>query len=286
MIKALVLGSAGMAGHVIAEYLSEKPEYTIIRSARKSITPDTIILDVTDFFSLEYTLRERKPDVVINCVGLLIQASQDHIEKAILVNSYLPQFLSRLGKKLDFKLIHISTDCVFSGKRGSYSENDFCDGDTVYARTKVLGELINDTDLTLRTSIIGPELKSNGTGLFHWFLMQKGKIEGYSSVYWSGISSFELAKVIDKCIKHEMTGLINVTMKHKISKMELLQEIKKIWDHSQVDIFPNDTYRSDKSLISKRTDLPFTLPLDYSMMLKELKEFMIQLIHFYPHYRL
>ncbi|MFC1862376.1 dTDP-4-dehydrorhamnose reductase family protein [Thermodesulfobacteriota bacterium] len=285
MIKILVLGCAGMAGHVMAEYLAQKPKYKIIRSARNSITPETIALDVTDFSLLEDVIREQSPDVVVNCVGMLVQASQDHVDQAILINSYLPHFLSRLGSKLDFKLVHISTDCVFSGKRGAYSENDFRDGDTAYARTKAMGEVINDKDLTLRTSIIGPELKRNGTGLLHWFLIQRGTIEGYSNVYWSGVSTLELAKVVDKCVKQKMVGLINISMKRKISKFDLLLEFQKIWDHYQVDILPDDNYASDKSLASRRTDLPFILPFNYSEMLKELKYFMIMHRDFYPHYQ-
>lgn len=285
-MKILVLGSAGMAGHVIAEYLSQNTKHTIIRSARNKITPETVKLDVTDFSFLEDTLHDLKPNIVINCVGLLVQASQDQTENAILINSYLPHFLSRLGNNMDFRLIHISTDCVFSGKHGSYSETDFRDGDTVYARTKALGELINNKDLTLRTSIIGPELKVNGTGLLHWFLTQKGKIKGYSSVYWSGITTLELAKIIKKFIKHKISGLVNATMENKISKLELLQEIQKIWNHSQVEIIPDNTYNSDKSLISNRTDLPFSLPLNYNSMLKDLNEFMIKHRQFYPHYQM
>ena len=183
MRKILILGAGGMAGHVMAEYLAQKPEYEIIRCARTAVTPDTILLDVTEFQKLEEILRDRRPDMVVNCVGMLVQASQERVDQAILINSYLPHFLSRLGKKYGFKLIHISTDCVFSGDRGGYAEDDFRDGDTPYARTKALGEVINDRDLTLRTSIIGPELKRDGTGLLHWFFdAEKGDQGIYEGV--------------------------------------------------------------------------------------------------------
>ena len=213
MKRILILGAGGMAGHVMAEYLAQKPEYEVIRCARRAATPDTILLDVTEFSHVEDVLGEQRPDIVINCVGMLIQTSRDRLDQAILINSYLPHFLSRLGIKLKygFRLIHISTDCVFSGDRGGYAEDDFRDGDTPYARTKALGEVINDRDLTLRTSIIGPELKQNGTGLLHWFLMQKGEIKGFTSAYWSGVTTLELAKVVDDCIAHAITGLVNLT---------------------------------------------------------------------------
>lgn len=286
MKKILILGAAGMAGHVIAEYLAQKPEYEIVRCARSALTLDTIVLDITEFSKLEHVLRDKKLDVVVNCVGMLVQASQDRVDQAILVNSYLPHFLSRLGRKYGFKLIHISTDCVFSGDRGGYSEDDFRDGDTAYARTKALGEVINSVDLTLRTSIIGPELKQDGTGLLHWFLMQKGAIKGYTKVYWSGVTTLELAKVVDFCINHRVAGLVNLTMSRKISKFDLLVECQKVWKHRLVQILTDDVHASDKSLFSRRTDLPSQLPLTYPAILTELRDFMLQHSDWYRHYTL
>jgi dTDP-4-dehydrorhamnose reductase len=186
--------------------------------------------------------------------------------------------------KYGFKLIHISTDCVFSGDRGGYGENDFRDGDTAYARTKALGEVINDTDLTLRTSIIGPELKPNGTGLLHWFLVQKGEIKGYTKAFWSGVTTLELAKVVHQCIEQKITGLINVTMTPKISKFDLLVECQKIWNHADVSVIPDEAYECDKSLISFRADLLLELPPTYADMLRKLRDFMNNHLHWYAHY--
>jgi dTDP-4-dehydrorhamnose reductase len=282
--KILILGSGGMAGHIMAEYLAQKSEYEVIRCDLNAVTPGTIVLDVTDSPKLEDVLQDNRPQFVVNCVGLLVQASKDRLDRAILINSYLPHFLSRLGRECGFKLIHISTDCVFSGDRGGYAEDDFRDGDTPYARTKALGEVINDMDLTLRTSIIGPELKISGTGLLNWFLLQKGTIKGYSKAYWSGVTTLELAKVVDQCINHWVSGLVNLTMSRKISKFDLLLACQKIWNHGQVRIFPDDTYTSDKSMISRRTDLPFSLPASYLDLLTELREFMNRHRDWYPHY--
>ena len=286
MKRILILGAGGMAGHVMAEYLAQKPEYEIIRCARRAVTPDTILLDVTEFSHLEDVLSEQWPDIVINCVGLLIQASQDRIDQAILINSYLPHLLASLGIKYGFRLIHISTDCVFSGDRGAYAEDDFRDADTVYARTKALGELVNGRDLTLRTSIIGPELKVSGTGLLHWFLMQKGIIKGYTKTYWSGVTTLELAKVVGRCIEGSLTGLRNVTMDRKISKFDLLIECQKVWQHSQVQIVPDETHASDKSLVSKWCDVTDKLPTSYTNLLAEMRDFMNQHQDWYPHYPL
>jgi dTDP-4-dehydrorhamnose reductase len=274
MKRILILGAGGMAGHVLAEYLEQKPEYEIIRCARTAITPDTILLDLTEFLKVEELLCDRRPQLVVNCAGMLVQASQERVDQAILINGFLPHFLSRLGRKYGFRLIQISTDCVFSGDRGGYSEDDFRDGDTPYARTKALGEVVNDVDLTLRTSIIGPELKQNGTGLLHWFLMQKGEIRGFTKTYWSGVTTLELAKVVDSCILHGATGLVNLSMTPKISKFDLLVECQKIWRHDQVKILADDGHVSDKSLISRRNDLPFHLPPNYPAMLVELRDLM------------
>ena len=120
--------------------------------------------------------------VVINCIGLLNNTAEDNPELAVWFNSYFPHLLAAFGKKYDFKLIHISTDCVFSGKEGGYKEDSFKNGNGFYAQSKALGEVINNKDLTFRTSIIGPELKHNGIGLFHWFMNQENEISGFRSL--------------------------------------------------------------------------------------------------------
>jgi len=105
------------------------------------------------------------------------------------------------------KIIQISTDCVFSGKDGGYKEDSFRDGDTIYARTKALGEINNNKDLTIRTSIIGPDINEDGIGLFHWFMKQSGTIYGFRNAYWTGVTTIELAKGIEKFIEYNVTGI-------------------------------------------------------------------------------
>lgn len=284
MKRILLLGAGGMIGHVMAEYLAQKPDYEIIRCERTAFTPETIALDMTDFQRVEHVLCDRSPDIVINCTGILVQASQDHMDRAILINSYLPHLLSRLGRQYGFRVVHFSTDCVFSGDRGQYSEDDFPDGTTPYARTKALGEVINDMDLTLRKSAIGPELKPGGTGLLHWFLIQKGEIKGYTKAYWSGVTTLELARIVDQCIRQGVAGLVNLTMSEKISKYDLLMTCQKVWDHHDVKILPDDGHACDKSLVTRRQDLPFHVQPSYSTMLFELRDFMNEHREWYPHY--
>ncbi len=278
-----MLGCAGMAGHVMAEYLRSTNEFDVIGAAREPCAGATELLDVLDFAALEKWLIKIKPDIVINCIGVLVSKSANDIGTAIQINSYLPHFLARLGKKTNFKLIHISTDCVFSGKQGGYSEGAFRDGDDNYARTKALGEVINDRDLTIRTSIIGPELKRNGTGLLDWFLKQQSEIHGYAQAYWSGVTTLELAKATHAFIKQNISGLYHLCYREKISKFNLLKLFSRVWNRS-VTITPADGYVVDKSLVCTRQDFDYSVP-DYESMLVALRAWMEAHPGNYRHYK-
>lgn len=281
--KVVVLGSQGMAGHIMAEVIDATGEYDVHGIARQSGKYVDAVLDVTDFTALESYLERLNPDYVIDCVGALVSQSKNDLPAAILLNSYLPNFLSKLGNELEYKLIHISTDCVFSGKDGQYTETSYRDGDDNYARTKALGEVINDKDLTIRTSIIGPELKSNGTGLFDWFFGQTGTMNGYTQAYWSGVTTLELAKATVAFMKQDITGLYQLCPKEKISKFELLKLFAKVWNR-EISIIPFDDYRVDKSLICTRNDFDYPAP-GFEKMLMELKEWMDIHGEQYSHYR-
>lgn len=269
MKKVAVLGVLGMAGHIMAEYLDSSGDYEVLGIARTNGRYVTDQIDALDFEGVEKFLNDMMPDVVINCIGTLVQQSKNDISTAILINSYLPHFLSELANKIDAKLIHISTDCVFSGKIGGYVENAFMDGDDNYARTKALGEVINDKDLTIRTSIIGPELKENSTGLMDWFFKQSGEIKGYTKAYWSGVTTLELAKATDQMIKQNITGLFQLCPEKKISKYDLLCLLLKVWN-KKLMIIPSNDYVVDKSLVCTRNDFKYTR-LGYHKMLIELK---------------
>ena len=274
MQKILIFGARGMLGHIAARYLRQQGCYEVVSCVRNAAASDEIGLDVTDFPRVKSVLEEQRPDIVLNCIGMLVKACSDRPDMAILINSYFPQVLARLGKELHFKLVHISTDCVFSGKKGNYKDTDFRDGDTPYARTKALGEVIDDHNLTIRTSIVGPELKSNGTGLFHWFMQQHGEIKGYTHAYWSGVTTLELSKCIHAAIQQNLTGLYQLSMPEKISKYELLKLFQKIWKKDDVTILPYDDYFCDKSmLISNNSSFIYNAPASYETMLKELMVF-------------
>lgn len=276
MQKVLIFGARGMLGHIAVQYLKQQGCYEAISCVRNASAADEISLDVTDFSRAQCILKEQQPDIVLNCVGMLVKACSDHPDTAILINSYFPQFLAHLSKEMNFKLIHISTDCVFSGKKGNYKDTDFRDGDTPYARTKAMGEVIDDHNLTIRTSIIGPELKDNGTGLFHWFMQQHGEVKGYTHAYWSGVTTLELSKCIHAAIQQNLTGLYQLSMPEKISKYDLLKLFQKIWKKDDVQIIPYDDYHCDKSMIiSHHNSFCYSLPVDYETMTMELKDYMI-----------
>lgn len=274
MKKILIFGAAGMAGHVAAAFLQNTGEYQVIRCARNVSAAAEVGVDVTDSAKVQEVLRQYRPDYVLNCAGMLVAACAARLDRAILVNSYFPNLLAKLGKEWNFRLIHISTDCVFSGQRGGYLEDDFRDGDTPYARTKALGEIVDDRNLTIRTSIVGPELKRDGTGLFHWFMRQHGAIRGYTRAFWSGVTTLELAKAVHAAMRQNLTGLYQLTMPKRISKYELLGLFKEIWKRDDVTIEPYDGYRCDKSLICTRKDFHYPLPASYEAMLQEMKEWM------------
>jgi len=280
--KVVVLGSLGMAGHIMAEVLDKTGDYEVFGIARQSGNYVDKVLDVTDAEALERYLEEVHPSYVINCVGALVSQSKNDVSTAILLNSFLPHFLSKLGDALNYKLIHFSTDCVFSGKEGQYTEESYRDGDDNYARSKALGEVINDKDLTIRTSIIGPELKINGTGLLDWFFKQTDMVNGYTQAYWSGVTTLELAKATVAFLKQDITGLYQLCPDDKISKFELLKLFSKIWE-KKLEVIPFENYTVDKSLVCTRTDFNYETP-EFEKMLIETKQWMEDHPTYYSHY--
>lgn len=274
MKKIMILGSAGMLGHMVYTYLKNSGKYIVIDSSYPNKFNDSsILLDITDKFELEHYLNREKPDIIVNCIGILINGSISNPANAIYLNSYLPHQLSSMIRRWSGKLIQISTDCVFSGHKGYYSEADFTDARDIYGLSKILGEINNENDLTIRTSIIGPELKMNGEGLFHWFSRQHGQVKGYTKAYWSGVTTLELSKAIDAAIEQNLSGLYHLSKDEKISKSDLLQLIKRIWNRNDIQIVPSDNKTVDKSLITQRKDFTFKVN-SYEQMLNELLEFM------------
>ncbi len=271
MKKILIIGSKGMAGHVIRQVLISSKQFLVIDIARdNAFFEPTFLLDVSKLEDLQNILKTVKPDVVINCIGILNDEAEKNPDRSIFINSFLPHFLAKNCPRL----IHISTDCVFSGKKGSYTEEDVKDGVGFYAQSKALGEVLYQPHVTLRTSIIGPELKDNGIGLLHWFLKQSGSVKGYTKAYWSGITTLQLAKCIIWVINNpQIMGIIHLTNNSKISKLNLLQIFSTEMEKQLPGIIPFDGYESDKSIINTRNDIDIQIP-SYKTMIRELFAFM------------
>jgi dTDP-4-dehydrorhamnose reductase len=273
MNKILIIGSQGMAGHVIKRYLKEKNLFEIFDIARSNKYGDvTFELDVTNFQELEDILNSTKPNFIINCIGILNLEAETNPDKAILINSYFPHFLAKLATKLGAKLFHISSDCVFNGKKGNYKEDDFKDGFGFYAQSKSLGEVTYGGHLTIRTSIIGPEIKNDGIGLLDWFLKQSGEINGYINVFWSGVTTLQLAKSIFILLENNKNGLIHLTNNNKISKYELLIHFKNEFIKNSTIIVPDEKIILDKSVINTRTDVNLNIP-SYIEMIHDMKNY-------------
>ena len=273
MLNVLILGSGGMAGSAITDYLNRLNKYTVITTSRTKHSTYNIDIE-KDLGEIGSIITGEEPDIIINCIGLLVKPCQDNHAKAIYINSYFPHYLEYITKNTKTKVIHLSTDCVNIGTKGNYSETDIPDEVSNYGKTKALGEIVNKKDLTLRLSIIGSELKENGTGLFHWFMQQKGSVGGFTKVIWNGITCYELAKQIDKIMDTNLTGLYHLVPDFKISKYELLQLIAKVFN-KDITIIRNNNFIQDKTLVNNRKEEYNPNIPCYKSQLQEMKEAII-----------
>ena len=257
-MKVLILGSDGMIGHKIAQALNDDCE--LILSSRKSISLDSIgvkrgkiLLHDLIKDNLDSMLKKTFPDLIINCAGITTRRGvKDNIQNTRLLNSDIPHKLDSWVNLNSKKLIHFSTDCVFSGNRGNYLDNDIADADDTYGKTKAAGEVNSLNTLTIRCSMIGRELY-NFTELFEWLVKNKNKnIDGYSRVFYSGITTVRMGKIISKILKQNinLTGIYNISS-IPISKFELLHKLSNAFSLN-VDITENRNIKSNKVLISKK----------------------------------
>lgn len=282
-MKILVIGATGMAGHVISLYLKEKG-YDIHAFSR---TPfkycKNIIGDVFDTENFKQILIKGKYDIVINCVGILNKSAEENPSAAVYLNSYLPHFIVDTLKDTSSKLIHMSTDCVFAGNTGPYFENSFKDGSTIYDRTKALGEVDDDKNLTFRNSIIGPDMHEHGIGLFNWFMKQKSGIKGFNYAIWTGVTTLTLAKAMEKSIAENLTGIYNLVNNENISKFNLLSLFNQYFRNNTIAITPDFDFKLDKTLKNSRQDFSYKVP-SYEQMIIEMKEWVYTHKMLYPHY--
>lgn len=285
-MKLLVLGCNGMAGHLISLYFKEKGN-DVIGFARSDsrLLDKTIIGDASDMLLVKRTIEDGQYDAVINCIGLLNQFAENNKAMAVLLNGYLPHYLVEITKNTKTRIIHMSTDCVFAGNDGPYYEDSFPNGATFYDRSKAIGEIDNDKDLTFRNSIIGPDIKESGIGLFNWFMKQEGPIGGFTGAIWTGVTTLTLAKAMETALKENLTGLYNLVNNQSINKFDLCSLFNRYFRNGEVKINPDDKLQLDKSLRRKRNDFSFVVP-SYEQQIKEMREWVDSHKELYPHYNI
>lgn len=262
-MKILVLGASGMLGNAVFRYLSQYENLSVFGTIRSdsaskffgdSIRQNLIVnVDISDISNIKKVLEKYKPNLVINCIGLIKQLDEAHNPiRALEINSLLPHRLAELAKIFDSRLVHISTDCVFSGRVGGYLEDNFADADDLYGRSKYLGEIVDSSNaITIRTSIIGHEISSKNA-LLEWFLSQNDSVNGFNKAIFSGIPTVELARVIHEFIlpKPDLSGLFHVSSK-PIDKYSLLILIADIYKKN-INIIPSDQLIINRSLDSSK----------------------------------
>ena len=285
-MKFLVVGCNGMAGHIISLYLNEQGHQVTGYARERSRFVDTVIGDATDFELLKKTVLTGGYDTVINCVGLLNQFAENNHANAVLINGYLPHYLADITKDTDIQVIQMSTDCVFSGKTGGYTEESVPDGTLFYDKSKAIGELEDDKNITLRNSIIGPDIKEQGIGLLNWFMKQRGTVYGFTGAIWTGQTTLQLAKTMEQAAIQRAHGLYNTVPNESINKCDLLKLFNTYIRKNPIEIVPMGKFVADKSLIRTKYDgFDYQIP-GYETMIKELGDWMRDHKKLYPHYEL
>lgn len=283
-IKVLVLGASGMLGNAVMRLFAQSPGYEVLGSARSTSACrqlpgdlfDRVIcgVNVEQIDSLTGVFSKAKPDVVINCIGLVKQLPEtDDPLSAIPINALLPHRLARLCDLAGARLVHVSTDCVFSGAKGMYTESDMSDATDLYGRSKYLGEVDCPHAITLRTSIIGHEL-NGAQSLVGWFLGQQAGVRGFRRAIFSGLPTVELARLIrDHVIPHpELHGLYHVSAQ-PVNKFDLLTLIANAYGKT-IDITPDDKVTINRSLDSSRfRDVTGYQPPPWPELVRSMREF-------------
>tara|TARA_B100000579_G_scaffold424848_1_gene429806 strand:+ start:103 stop:960 length:858 start_codon:yes stop_codon:yes gene_type:complete len=252
-MNVLIFGITGLIGSGIFFSFLNRKDLNVYGTSRKILgnRDKKIKFEIKeniDVKSIENIIKNIKPRYIINCIGItkhrVKETSKNNIIK---INSVFPNTLSKLANKYECKLIQVSTDCVFSGTRGNYNENDSPDGIDLYAKTKIKGEILDQKHLTIRTSTIGNELGSS-YGLMEWFLSQKDKCDGFSNAYFSGITTHELSQIIYEFVfKNDLLeGIVHISSK-RISKLDLLKTLKSVYNKN-IEINEYVDFYVDRSL--------------------------------------
>lgn len=280
-MRILILGGDGMLGHqLLKSYASRHEVKVTLRQDLEAYSGYNLFnmdnayagIDVRSLERLTEVFADFRPEAVINAVGIVKQrpTAKESIP-SLEINSLLPHRLAVLCKGAGARLIHLSTDCIFSGKKGNYLESDPSDAEDLYGKTKFLGEVHDSSCLTLRTSIIGRELSRNKS-LLEWFLAQSGTIKGFTNAIYSGFTTIEMGRIIEKLLLNhsESSGVYQVSS-DPINKYDLLLLFREKLDQ-QVEILRDETFYCDRSLNSDRFRKEFNyVPPSWPDMIEELR---------------
>lgn len=287
MKKALILGVTGMLGHQVYLKFKESKKFSAVKGVAKEkkellksykfYVPGDIYNNI-DFLQdgfeiLKDIILDYKPEIVVNCV--VTKSEKEAKEKIFLINSFLPHFVGRLLDLYNGKLIQISTDGVFNGSKGNYSENDIPDAKDIYGKSKFFGEVGYSNHLTIRTSIFGHEIFGK-KGLLEWFISIKKPVYGYKNYYFSGITTNFLAELIIKTIDLDVKGIINIGSKNKISKYNLLNIINKEYNLNKKIIPSKVNKKIDRSLNVNRMISLGIHPSDHRTIIRNMRDESIQ----------
>ena len=281
--KVLIFGPTGMIGHTLYSAINKHFNiYYVTKNSKKIIDNFNIFNLEKGFFEIDYMnldmikniIQKIKPDFVINSAGITKKlCTKDNIKNVEYINSTFPNFLDKFSIQFKYKLIHLSTDCVFSGNMGNYKIGDITDAEDSYGISKINGEIINSNVLILRKSTIGLELNTKH-GLIEWFLSQKKSIFGFKNVFFTGLTTSELAKTIIFIIRKypNLNGIYHIGSE-KISKYDLLKKLSLMIENFDIDIVPNYDLNCDRSLDSSKfvqiTGYDFP---NWNIMLKDLSK--------------
>lgn len=284
-MKFFICGCNGMAGHTISLYLREQGYEVFGFDLKESTLIPSIACNAFNTETLRKVIAEGNYDTVINCIGILNQFAEQNHALASYINSYFPHFLADVTKGTNTQIIHMSTGCVFSGTRGDYVETDHRDNETFYGRSKALGELDDDKNVTLRDSIVGPDTNPNGLSLLNWFMAQENEINGFTNKMWTGLTTLELAKAMEVAAKERVHGIFNCVPDHSISKYELISLFNHYLKNDTVKINPVKGTLANFSLKRTRFELSYIVS-DYDTQIRELAEWIKLHKDMYPHYNL
>ena len=258
MVKVLILGAGGMLGSTLFRSLSQNKELDLIGAVRgdnavvfeKIGSEGSIVfgVDATQSLALRGLIESIQPHVVVNCIGVIKQKGHEVSDREMIeVNTLLPHMLAQFCGEFDARLIHFSTDCVFDGVDGGYTEDNLPNSSDLYGRSKALGEVMSENCLTLRTSIIGHELNSS-LSLIDWFLSQSGEVPGFTRAYFSGLPTIYWANLLQRLIlcHRDLAGLYHVSSQ-RISKFELLRLVSQVYSEGPT-LLKDDSMVIDRSL--------------------------------------